>query len=531
MARNRIMYASQSVYCNGEVLYRVQTMGSTTTFTSTDVFELGHLDIIDVVDDVPAVAVTLNTRDWGDVRTFALLAQVSSAKIDMNETATNDNANLVVVSGIQNTEVGPYLHGACLTDFAIVCGNLPGVSMWSPIQSECDMGTLSDNIDQTVFMDNVYINKVEFNYSTGAEAAENYTGETDNKMWLLNSAKFINYQEWNLTSSGTYVTLTTDGGTVATLSDGSLAFMRVNEDGYRGVVYYDNVTDPASPSAKVMRVEPGTSANANYFVYSASDNKLYFPTDSSVFTPAVGNVLNATFAADKYNGETKNHYFRALSAAERYPAGALRQGQVELYIVGPTDSSYKGAWRLTSAVVDATLARTPLNELGHLNPYDRPLTLPIPITANLSSTAGDLEQWSLFANKYPDYVTGSLKDLNLTNLMSTDYLKLVIMIYAQTDEEAGGSGAARKVLADSDLIGKPYIANGTVATYAENDREYPLKTIIVDNLKITEEASSLAVGSNATQTFNFKSNNDLYVVKGYVSIEYLTNNNRVRRNS
>lgn len=50
--RNRIMYASQSVYCNGEVLYRVQTMGSTTTFTSTDIFELGHLDVIDVVDDV-----------------------------------------------------------------------------------------------------------------------------------------------------------------------------------------------------------------------------------------------------------------------------------------------------------------------------------------------------------------------------------------------------------------------------------------------------------------------------------------------
>ena len=50
--RNRIMYASQSVYCNGEVLYRVQTMGSTTTFTSTDIFEFGHLDVIDVVDDV-----------------------------------------------------------------------------------------------------------------------------------------------------------------------------------------------------------------------------------------------------------------------------------------------------------------------------------------------------------------------------------------------------------------------------------------------------------------------------------------------
>ena len=50
--RNRIIYGSQSVWCNGEVLYRVQQLGSTTTFTSADVLELGHLDIVDVVDDV-----------------------------------------------------------------------------------------------------------------------------------------------------------------------------------------------------------------------------------------------------------------------------------------------------------------------------------------------------------------------------------------------------------------------------------------------------------------------------------------------
>lgn len=52
MARNRIIYASQSVWVNGDVLYRVQSLGTTTTFTSEDIFELGSLDIIDVVDDV-----------------------------------------------------------------------------------------------------------------------------------------------------------------------------------------------------------------------------------------------------------------------------------------------------------------------------------------------------------------------------------------------------------------------------------------------------------------------------------------------
>ena len=531
--RNRIMYASQSVYCNGEVLYRVQTMGSTTTFTSTDIFELGHLDVIDVVDDVPAVAVTLNTNDWGDVRTFALLAQVSDAKVVMTENTTNDNANLVVVSGTQNIEIGPYLHGACLADFAIVCGNLPGVAMWSPIQSECDLGTLSDNIDQTMFMDDVYVNRVEFNYSTGAEATENYTGETDNKMWLLNEARFINFQDWVLSGSDTEVNITLSGttasGNIATLSDGSLAFMRTSEEGYRGVVYYDNHS--AAPSATVWRVEPGTIAVADWFIYDeAEPYKLYFPTNLTT-TVVAGDKLSATFASQCYNSETQNCYFKALDAAERYPVGALRQGQIELYIVGPTDASYRGAWRLTSAVLGADLTREPLSELGHLNPYDRPLTLPIPVTANLETTAGDLEQWSMFADKYAGYSTADLLDLDLTDLMTTDYLKLVIMVYAQTDEEAGGSGPARKVLANSGLIGKDYIHDGTTGTYSLNDTEYPLKTIIVDNLKITEEGCNLDVGTNATQTFNFKTNNDVFVVKGGVSIDHVTDEHRVRRNS
>ncbi|GAG39177.1 unnamed protein product, partial [marine sediment metagenome] len=181
--RNRIIYGSQSVWCNGRVLYRVQTLGSTTTFTSEDIFELGKLDIIDVVDDVPAVAVTLNTNDFGDPMTMAVLAQVPEAKLDMNLTASGSlagtgptNANLVVVSGTDLTEVGPYLHGACLADFAIVCGNLPGVSLWAPVQDECDLGStaLTTDIDQTLFMDEVFVNSLEFGYTTGANATENY---------------------------------------------------------------------------------------------------------------------------------------------------------------------------------------------------------------------------------------------------------------------------------------------------------------------------------------------------------------------
>ena len=92
----RIIYASQSVIANGVFLYRVQTLGSTTTFNSTDLFELGQQDVIDVVDDVPTVAITLDTNDWGTVRTAATLASVSIDDFDV--TANSSNATLATVS-------------------------------------------------------------------------------------------------------------------------------------------------------------------------------------------------------------------------------------------------------------------------------------------------------------------------------------------------------------------------------------------------------------------------------------------------
>jgi len=212
--------------------------------------------------------------------------------------------------------------------------------------------------------------------------------------------------------------------------------------------------------------------------------------------------------------------------------GAVRQGQVEIYIVGPNDSSYDIAWRLTGCTITADLTREALAELGHLSPYDRPLTLPIPITATIDTTAGDLENWSKVADQLSAFDAGTLDDLDLADLMASEDLKLVVMVYAQTDEEAGGTYANRTVMAAGSLIGQSYWIDGTdMDIYAEGDREYPLKTIVVEHLKITDEGATLDMGANMTQTFGFRSTNDLYVVKGAVSVGNITGGLQIRRNT
>ncbi len=510
MARNRIIYASQSVWVDGEVLYRVQSLGTTTSFTSEDIFELGHLDIIDVVDDVPAVTVTLNTNDFGDVKTFAKLAQVAPAKIAMDATATVSNANLVSGS--------TYLHGVALADFAVTCGNLTGVTLWAPVQDECSIGTLANNIDQTLFLDEVYINSLEYSYTTGANATENYGAETDNKMWLLNDGRFVNFEQltlsgdtdWDLTLSGT--------ADVAVLSTG-LGFLRKDNDGVPAITHYDTSAGTAENVAIVV----GTAPAANTYVYDnttdANVHTIYFPSGANA--PADGDVLQAVYSADAYAAAVPG-YFTPLTEATTRPdaVGALRQGQVEVYIVDPDSiaTDFDNAWRLTGATISTDLTREPLTELGHLGPYDRPLTLPIPITVSIDTTAGDLENWAKFAGKLTDYEADSMSSVDLTDLMTKDNLTLVVKVFEQTDEEAGGAtGAGRKILAGSEMIGDEYFNDGTMATYSADGREYALKTIVVKNLKITDEGMTLDVGSNATQTFGFKSNNDLFAIKGDIS--------------
>lgn len=533
MARNRIIYASQSVWCNGEVLYRVQSLGSTTTFTSEDIFELGHLDIVDVVDDVPAVAVTLNTNDFGDVRTLAVLAQLPAAKRAMDANADDATGNLVVVSGTDYVETSTFLHGVSLADFAIVCGNLPGVTLWAPVQDECSLGTLDDAIDQTLFLDELFINSLEFGYTTGANATENYGAETDMKMWLLNAGRFVNFDSWTLDGADIaagYVELTLASGcAVADLTGSTLGFLRKDENGSPAVTWYDTSEN------EVLNVETqaGVVAHADHYVFDTSDlgipHRLYFP----IGIPVAGDIIEAVYAADCYGTGTTNKYFETLANVDRPDMiGALRQGQVEVYIVDPNnDVAYDIAWRLTGCTITADLTREALAELGHLGPYDRPLTLPVPITVTVDSTAGDLENWSKVAGRLAEFDGATLNDLDLGDLMAEEDLKLVVKVYAQTDEEAGGTGAYRTLAPGSTLIGQNYFTDGVEGNYAAAGvQEYPLKTIVIEHLKVTDEGATLDMGANMTQTFGFRSTNDLYVVKGDVGIANIIGAFNIRRN-
>lgn len=604
--RNRIIYPSNSVWANGQVLYRVQTFGSTTTFNTEDVFELGQLSLVDVVDDSPTVAVTIEANEFGSISNLYALANIEQDDV-LIHSATSVSGHLTVVSGLGDSAVNiAYYHGTTLSDLSGGCS--PTVDVWAPIQTECALGTFSTNVDQTMFLPRVFINSIEWTYSNGANATENFGGETDSKFWFVNDGRFVSQEEFVYTSAaaGTDVDANdgTTGGTgyrinnattsqflgldqnastaelVSVRSNGQLAFLRFDSFGNPAVRYYNASADRTVD----VPVQPGTVATTGAYVYNSATNELFDPSDLTT-NPLLlgeakddGDFLSVVYAANHYarafatlQGGTQAargggtaptsqmatrrdaEYFVPIEIDPRHKpedVGSVRQGQIEIYLVdkdvlGPDfNRDNELGLRLTSVTISADLTREPLFELSHLRPYDRSLTFPIPFTVTVESIANDLVEYATFASKKTGVsVTKTTDDISIYDFMSANKrLDLVVQIYQQTNEEAGGTGSQRRVVT-REMVGDEYYQRGqrhnyyvgasdpdpdtlinygtaipAVPTKTNTHRERPLKTIIAKNLRITDEAYNLALGENATQTFGFRGTNDVFAVLGEVDV-------------
>ncbi len=600
--RNRIIYPSNSVWANGNVLYRVMTFGSTTTFNTEDIFELGQLKIIDVVDDSPTVAVTIETDEFGSLSNLYHLANLEFDEV-VNQSAGSTTGHLTVLSGIGDAAVNiAFYHGVALTDFGLSgCETGSAVEIWAPIQSECSLGTDNDEIDQTMYLPRVFVNSIEWTYSAGANAAENFGAETDSKFWFTNEGRFISNEEFvynstpgadtntgvtggtgfQVDTAGTSVFLGLDEAKtpaekVSTRSTGQLAFLRFDAFGTPSVRYYNA---SASISFEVP-VEAGTAALDGTYVYDSDTNELFEPSDLTSNNEllgeakADGDILFVIYAANAYanaysdlEGATQNRgggsqatskmatrrdaeYFAPIevdASAKPEDVGAVRQGQIEIYLIDkdvlppdfPLDNEI--ALRVQSVTISADLTREPLFELSHLRPYDRSLTFPIPFTVTVETTATDLTEYATFASKK----NGIAIDLTTDEVSIFDFmtasgrLDLAVLIYQQTDEEAGGVGSARRVVT-REMVGDEYYQRGqrfiyydggsddpdTGTTYGTSiptsptkdttHRERPLKTVIAKDLRITDEAYNLSLGENATQTYGFRGTNRIFAILGEV---------------
>jgi len=494
--RERVIYASQAVYIDGKQQSRVQTLGANTTFTSEDIFELGQLDIIDVVDDVPKVAITLNLHDFGDITTLAALCKTNPGTRVLSGGATDWRTN----GHLTTTGNSNRYRGVCLADFG--SADLP--TIWAPVQDAAGLGDHANNtVEYTLFLDKVATNKVTFTYNTSGAATCNFSADGYDKTWFLNTGKYVNQETFTVASE---TTRTLGGGQftpsthkVATTKAGNMAFLFFDAAGVPAVRFTVSGTG-VSTNYAINKNDSATSGDgvAGKFVYNSTTNLIVYPTD---LVATAGDTLTVRYAANKY--AAGNIFFdEDASKALADGTGAMRQGQVEVLIIDGSNAT--AVWRIQTATVDATLTREELKEIGHIKAYAQPVKFPLPITVAMDSLLSDLSDFAMLAGE----TWSSIVDLDIYKLLSKSNLNLVIMTYEQNDMEAGGTGVNRKWK----TAPSARKAGSGHTTINAGDQEVPLAMIVVKNLKPTAENYNLAVGANATQAFNFRANNDLYVV-------------------
>lgn len=493
---SRVRYTGVGTFINDVQANRVQAFGSSSRLTTEDMKELGTLNIVEIVDDVPQVDISIDQNENGTMDLFALLAnkgygcQVVAIPAGVNVGSTNVKVlpgvykgtgghDLVFTGGtiavpasanqvvyLINAPTGNQLavaasgsvpagsislatvSGSAIIKQADIVDTRPDnmslithydfelayVDIFVPVkQSQAGVSATGGTVARTMYMEKAYVNNIDINYGTQGVGTISYRLETDNKRWFLNTAAMIVVDNFKATGAGAL----TLSQTPAVLANNNKTLC----------VYKNGV-----------KLVEGTD-------YSVATNQL------TITVLAANDLVKVRYVA-----ASGGSIFKAYPAAENpHPdlAGGIKQGQMEIYL---SDQAGNRATRVQSARISLPLQRDALGELGALRPYDRPMQLPVNANITLEFRDSDLEMFARFAGKDVNTATEIAIDDLIKNL------GLTVKIYREND-------VARAKL----LPGHPSLK--------------AIKTITITNLIPQSENWDVRTDSDATQTFEFLAHN------------------------
>jgi hypothetical protein len=490
---SRVRYSGTAPFVDDAQVNRVQALGSSSRLTTEDMKELGTLNIVEIVDDVPQVDVSLDTNENGTNEALGLLANkgygcnviavptasaIGSAEIKVlpgsyyakgtrilfkGATLSVTSTDTVVyalpeVAGAQ-VEVGTTVPtGAIkLADITPDAGGiveqaniadvrpfkeikeldfeLAKVDMFVPVKQSGS----GDSVARTMYMERVYANNADFGFQVNGVASSSFRLETDNKRWFLNnSSQIVVHEE---------------------VSDGT------------GTITLDETPNQLANGNFMLKVTHNGNELKEGVGYSVTGTTLTLTS-----APALGDIVKA-----RYTANTGGNFFAPVPALEEpHPelAGGLKEGQIELYLVdkdGVVDAERTP--RVQSARMSLPLTREQLDELGSSYPYDRPMQLPVNVSVSLELKDSDLELMARFAG--------------YDNLANVDEIAL--------DDLVKNKGILIKLYRETDVK--------RAKLPAGHPDKYAIKTFYSRNLIPQSESWDVRVDSDASQSFEFLTHN------------------------
>jgi hypothetical protein len=551
----RIQHGGVGVYLNDTQADRVQTFGSSTALNTEDLKEVGNKNIVEVIDGIPTIDVTLDTNQYGSIKTICQLsnqnfdyaykqivpssglvvaitsgayyidemrystagtthdytaalpaanhAKICIISIDANGTMHyDDGTEFQYGGGVIETPNRPAVAGQLILGEVYLINGLTEITddyianfhnstsvtlddfeyakvdVVVPVKESGDNTDTDKYITRTMYMENAFCNRLDLSFNTDGLSTENFSLETDNKKWFLNACRVVVVDRFKGNGALTSFTMSQTPTQLANLNYG----LKVRVYSSATDTYTDLTEVTGAPAAGQFRITPGGPTLTTGSTY---------PATATIILRYTANI----------NEDTNFEMLPNPKEPHPDPAGGVKQGNCEIYIVGPSPDSFTPSgptyWpsayyspsysdtggeiftlRLESVTITADLTREALNEIGHALPYDRPLTIPVNVTIAANAKSSNLEEFARYIERRAEWLATTLNEAGIENL-SKD-LELRAYVFRETDVKRD----------DVPFRWQPY-----------------LKVLSISDVSVTDEAFEIGVDADATQTFNMKADN------------------------
>jgi hypothetical protein len=304
------------------------------------------------------------------------------------------------------------------------------VPIWNYVKENANTETV-----YTQLMTGAVLTNYSANFSTDGNSTESFSLTADNKTWLLNEGRHVvlaklGYTQDKWTWGG--------GGSLFTIEK----VMSVSHGG-RILSANEYVNDTTLPSTNIAITIDG----------SKQSDKVY-----------------AVFAGE-YTGK-EDEFIPSEPSPTTHKDTIKRRGHIEVYLYNEEEEIK--VTPAQSVSIDVSLNREDIPALGYKRFYDRPLSLPIDVTASIDVIFRDLELFAKLCSK---------DDETATSLSLDDFrndLGLKVTIFDRTDVDG---------------------------------EQTPVKILEIPRIIPSDEAWNISLDGQATQTFSFRGM-ELIVKKG-----------------
>jgi hypothetical protein len=475
----KIRYSRVACLIDGIIASKVQTVGNSADTSKEKLLELTNNNVVQYIENVPNVSITIDTNDVGSMDTMRLL--------------TGKFIRTTADSGVtKDSRYGGY-YSQIKASYKNTASILPSITETELLNARvdvlCPITEDGTSVHRTVWFHWCALSGISWNYDVNGFTGENYSLRSDNKTWFLGrwgDVRAIVLRRDQIGTlggvTGTAQTfyLDTASGSGTGIRSSEIAASSVLAMGFNeNIAYRQDYTtwkffDPTVTGVNRQKVKftlaakitpPFSTPFASSSIGGSFANMtrvivLLKPATAQTWDPAVssanpGYALKST--AGSIGGKPRE-YITPVFWNTKGPAGGI------------TSTAVGTTLRLQSASIDISPGADPLFQLGSKAAFSYDVQEPLPITVTLSALDSDVELFArACATSLPASVTTAGKSLNLTSL----------------------SGAN----------------NFMVRTFKESTKVTPLKGIRLYNMSVTSNKENVTVGGNQTSEFTFECSN------------------------